>query len=507
MRGTLNSALDVENIEGPSIYKPKRSPTLKIAKCTVLTAAIALALIAWLAGCKEVVAPIQPVQLLHDHDQQAEEETRRSRPAPPEPPREPPRSPFLRGTPDTIDEAVESLHSSDPLKRRTGVESFCLLLTEGTAAKRQEALKTLREVLLHALDGDDTDLVTAVLSVFKISPGNPSVVRIFRALLDHPIHEVRNAAAEAFVGMYDSTGDIEGLASLLGVYDHDFSARAAICLTVKGRETVPVLVRVLKTSPNPNQRHGAAMVLAMICGGRSPKQQEFAQLALATQHDYLKREAKLPDPRALQPLIDALLHDNSKMVREIAAQGLGYFGTHRAAAALAEALINDSAESVRRRAAAALITVPARPVRPALEKALLTDESDQVRRYVAEALGWIGEPTAVGALVKATDDESAEVRRYAAAQLGKLAKEAKLPEQLHDEGLGALVELFDDGNADVRWAAVVAVGELRDRAAVSMLVNALDDPVTMVSHAAERALQKLGVAERKAEEFEKQDAS
>jgi len=305
------------------------------------------------------------------------------------------------------------------------------------------------------------------------------------------------------VEMYSRSNNVTGLINLLGVYEHDLSAKAAIKLTVMGRETVPELIRALKTSRNADQRHGAAMVLAMICGGASPKQQMFAELAHAEIKPAFQKAPPLPDRRAVEPLIDALLHDDSAKVREISAQGLGYLGDVRATPALAEALTKDPSETVRRRAAAALITVPAHSVRQDLEKAARSDKSAAVRRYAAEALGWIGSPLVAPALIEIIKDDAPEVRRYAAVQLGRLAEEGKLSQKLHYQALLALVELFDDENSDVRWAAVMSVGKLRDKAAVRLLVKALDDPVPMVSHAAERGLQKLGIAQRKAEEFEK----
>jgi len=304
--------------------------------------------------------------------------------------------------------------------------------------------------------------------------------------------------------MYAHSKNIAGLVNLLGAEEHDLSAKAAIRLTVMGREAVPELIHALRTSPDAGQRHGAAMVLAMICGGVSPKQQKFAELALAEKKSMFEKAPVLPDRRAVKPLIYALRHDESAEVREISAQGLGYLGDAQAAPALAEALTRDPSEAVRRRAAAALITVPARKVRREIEKAARSDKSAAVRRYAAEALGWIGSPAVVPALIDITADESPEVRQYAAVQLGKLAEEGKLSEQLHTQALVALAKLFDDEDSDVRWAAVVSVGALRDRGALSLLVKALDDPMPTVSHAAERALQKMGIVQRKAEEFEKQ---
>jgi len=508
---------------------------LNTIKYEALVVAIAILLGVWLiGGCKEAVEPIQPVQSHHHGQEEEAEETRRK--PPPAPERSGPQDMPMPGPPgsaelvEDLDEAIKLVRSSERWERETGLRSLGTLLTDGTPAERHAALETLREtlldpndpslqrlaasvlsrkfeenysLLLRALHDKDTDVLTTVLGILSRHAGKPSLVRRVRELLDHPDHRVSDAAVSALMGMYARSKNTIGLINSLGVYEHDLSAKAAIELSVMGRETVPELIRALKTSRHADQRHGAALVLSMICGGVSVKQQKFAELAQAKQKPMFEKAPPLPDRRAVEPLVDALLQDDSAKVREISAQGLGYLGDERAASALAEALTEDLSEAVRRRAAAALIAVPARSVRCDLEKAARSDESEAVRRYAAEALGWIGSPAVVPALIDITEDETPEVRRYAAVQLGRLAEEGKLSEQLHNQALLALVKLFDDESSDVRWAAVMSVGKLRDKAAVSLLVKALDDPVPMVSHAAERGLQKLGLAERKAEEFKK----
>jgi len=501
---------------------------LNTIKCQALVVGIAILLALWLVGgCKEAVEPIQPVHMHKHGGQKEEEETRREAPPPSEEHRPPSRHPDLV---DDLDEALKLVESLDLHKADTGIRSVGAFLTEGTPAERGVAMKTLREIALHAndpnlrrsavselsskfeenyslllhmLDDSDTDVLIRVLYILSQHAGKPILVRRVRELLAHSDYQVSDAAASALVGMYDRSKNVRGLISLLGVYEHDLSAKAAIRLSVMGRETVPELIHALKTSPDADQRHGAAMVLALLCGGANPKQQKFAALALAETKPAFQKPVPLPARQAVEPLMEALLHDDSERVREISAQGLGYLGDAEAAPALAEALIEDSSEVVRRRAAAALITVPARSVRRDLEKAARSDESEAVRRYAAESLGWIGSPAVIPALIDITEDEAAEVRRYAAVQIGRLAEEGKLSEKLHHQMLLALIGLFNDESSDVRWAAVMSVGKLRDRAAVSLLVKALDDPVPMVSHAAERGLQRLGLAERKAEEFEK----
>ncbi|MCK4323770.1 MAG: HEAT repeat domain-containing protein [Armatimonadetes bacterium] len=502
-------------------------------KCEALVVVIAILLALWLiGGCKEAVAPIQPVQTHHHGEQEDPEEARRKAPPPPLPKRPPP----LPGMPsfldmvDDLDEALKLVESSDLRDAGKGIRSLGGFLTKGATADRRAVRGTLREILLYAddpslrstaaqalsrdfeqtyplllraLNDKDTKVLTAVLHVLSLHDSKPSLVRRVRELLNHPEHKVSAGAVSALVEMYGHSKNVTGLINLLGVYEHDLSASAAIRLTVMGRETVPKLIHALKTSANADQRHGAALVLAMICGGASPKQQKFAEMARSETRAYVQKPVALPLRKAVEPLIDALLRDDSVKVREISAQGLGYLGDKRAAPALAEALAKDPSAAVRRRAAAALITVPARSVRRDLEKAARSDESEAVRRYAAEALGWIGSPVVVPVLIDITEDEEPEVRRYAAVELGRLAEEGKLSEQLHHKALLALVRLFDDESSDVRWAAVMSVGQLRDKAAVGLLAKALDDPVPMVSHAAERGLQKMGIAQRKAEEFKK----
>jgi len=506
---------------------------LNTIKCEALVVVIAILLALWLVGgCKEAVEPIKPVQMHHHEGDEEAEEARRKPPPPPEEPKpgqRPPGVPEMELV-DDLDEAIELSRSSDNHERTIGVNSLGQLLATGTAAQRRASQARLCEILLHsslsslrgqaaamlgirfeqtypvllqALDDVDTHVLTTVLRVVSHHPGKPPLLRRVRQLLDHPDDRVSEAAASALVDMYKRSKNIAGLIELLGVYEHDLSAKAAIALSVMGRETVPDLIHALRTSPDADRRHGAALVMAMICGGVSLKQQEFAELAQVDQRLAFQKVPPFPDRRAVEPLVDALLHDESERVREIAAQGLGYLGDEKAAPALAEALAKDPSEAVRRRAAAALITVPARSVRRALEEAARSDESDVVRRYAVEALGWIGSPVVVDVLIDVTEDEAPEVRRYAATQLGRLGQEGKIRQDLHHQALIALVSLFDDDNADVRWAAVRSVGKLRDKTAVGLLAKALDDPVPMVSHAAERGLQKMGIAQRKAEEFEK----
>ncbi len=492
---------------------------------------LGIVLVGWLAtGCKEAVAPITPKHV-HDHGDADDDEGELPKDVTAEDIKEAlvPKPPPPEPLPD-FPEAVAEARSSDEEKERSGVRKLGRFLAEGSAAQRQTAKQILRDkalngkdydrrnraawalgrgmeetypILLQLLDDEDAKLVSAVVYVLKSRPGYPMVTERIRGLLAHPDERVRNTAGPALIEIFAATEDFDGLASLLGIYETDLSAKAAIELTLMGRKIIPDLVRVLKTGAAPDQRHGAALVLAMVAAGTSPKQEEFAKLAMTKVYVAPDPggEPQAADRRAVKPLVEALLNDESAKVREMAAQGLGYLGDVRSVAALGLAVANDPAAPVRRRAAAALILIPSTSAQVNLEQALRTDESEYVRRYAAEALGWIGSSTVVPALADACKDPAAGVRRYAAIELGNIVEEEELPEQLRSRVRVALARLFSDDDPDVRWAAVMAVGKLRDKAAAAQLCEALDDPVSMVSHAAERGLQKLGIAMRKAEEF------
>ncbi len=387
-------------------------------------------------------------------------------------------------------EAIANIHSSDEDTVVRGARLLSRFLEEGTPEQQAQS----KQELLRATYHNQPQVVTTVCQILGSRSSEPAVVSRLQELRTHSNSEISVVATDVLTKLYASTKNISGLIDLLGIATSDSSAKAAIQLTIMGREVVPELIDVLRTSPAPKQRHAAATVLAMVCAGTSPQQEEFAASAKATRHGWMDAAEKLsPDLRALPVFRDALLNDSYAPVREVCAQGLGYLGDARAAPTLAEAL-NDPVDTVRRRAAAALIAIPAKAAQPALEKAVRTDSSPAVRRYAAEALGWVGDSSVIPALIDAAQDSDLEVRRYAAAQLGRMGD---------SRAVDALVRLFDDPIEDVRWAAVVAVSKLRDPQARRALIAALDDSSLMVANAAEHGLRKLGIAQRKATEFEK----
>lgn len=357
------------------------------------------------------------------------------------------------------------------------------------------------DVLITAsAEGNPTIRDAAILALGHTSKGSPGERRL-KELAVSSDPDVVDLAKRALSGLGKGAGlsEIAGLVAQLGKRENDQSAQAAIKLKLMGEQALPDLARAVRGGRDARQRHAAAMCVALICAGTNPTQEKFAKSAKS-----VKKGDKRSGPSnlaGLPVLVDAL-KDPEPMVREIAAQGLGYLGSEKAAKPLAEALTDEDV-LVRRRAASALITTPAQSVIKDVIQSGLHDKDETVRRFAVEALGWIGGPEVTKALIVAAKDDSAEVRRYAAVQLGRTGDAA---------ALDALIALYEDARKreraaetlgekareqDVRWSAVQAVAEMKDRRSMAMLVTALDDPVPQVANAAETGLQKLGVAKRR----------
>lgn len=341
--------------------------------------------------------------------------------------------------------------------------------------------------LLQASYDRDPEVQTAAVTFLSGAPPSAEIDARLRTLSDSNDPSIATIAVGSLMQRYGNLG-VAGAPSLvaaLGVERGDANAAAALQLLRVGRGVIPAVMQGLATSPNATERHGAALVLAILCAGSSPRQEA---IAAASQSEYkIKQEIPEPDLRPLPVLSDRLLRDPDALTREVCAQALGYMGSEQAGPVLAQALTRDPAAEVRAAAASALIMIPGTSALAALTQAVRSDQAPRVRRFAAEALGWMGDPRAVDALIPAAQDPDEQVRRVAALQLGRLKAAQSLP---------ALTSLFNDPSEDVRWAAVRAVDGLRTREAVPYLVAAAGDPSVLVSHAAETALQKLGEVRR-----------
>ncbi len=101
-----------------------------------------------------------------------------------------------------------------------------------------------------------------------------------------------------------------------------------------------------------------------------------------------------------------------------------------------------------------------------------------MRRAAAEALGKIGDPQALPALIEALKDKDSGVREVAAGALREIGPQA----------LPALIEALKDKDSEVRRAAAEALGKIGGPQALPALTEALKDEVRWVRRAAVEAL-------------------
>ncbi|MEA3403715.1 MAG: HEAT repeat domain-containing protein [Armatimonadota bacterium] len=373
-----------------------------------------------------------------------------------------------------------------------------LLLHSNVASTRQMAAtilgaapeESVEALTRAALNDPESDVRAAAVASLGEARRSPELMEALARLQEAQDARIRQAAimSEISLRLKDKVTreDHVWIERLLGRRKDDASAQLQIQLVQRGAKSLPPLFEVLESSPNPVARQAAGCCISLICAGTNERQQEFAELA----HTVKKEVIREPEPAILdgvKPLERALDTDADPIVRAMAAQGLGYLGQESSAPLLGEALHDDN-EEVRWWAALALVTVPAEAAVEDLAEAATKDPSMRVREAAVRALGWVEDERVVMPLIRATADDASRVRQAAASELSRVRS---------DVALQALLTLFDDPNEDVRWAAVLAVGKLRNPESTSALAKAMRDPSPMVANAAERALQRMGVAERR----------
>lgn len=220
--------------------------------------------------------------------------------------------------------------------------------------------------------------------------------------LQDPNHEVRFSAARQL----EKIGDAQAIQPLVEtLVDGVSQVRKA---------AADALEAIAPDWPESKAARAAFLVLAAAL--KSPD--------IEVQHVAAETLGRIRDPRAVQPLLDAL-----PVVGAVAASALGNIGDPRAVGPLVSTLKDrslflrlaveralDRIDPAWANSAAAADTVPG------MIKAFLECPDWEVRRAAAEALGKIGDPRAEEALVLAQKDEDREVRKLAAQALKKIRR-------------------------------------------------------------------------------------
>ncbi len=175
----------------------------------------------------------------------------------------------------------------------------------------------------------------------------------------------------------------------------------------------------------------------------------------------------------LTPSLFRALSQPDPGLRATAAMSIGEAGIGESTDRLVDALRNDVDREVRKAAAYALGLVgDPSAVGALLETLEDASEHPETRGMAAEALASIGDPSAVAPLVEALGDPAVEVRFWAAFALGELADEAAIP------ALRGAAEVDRDSvcaQGSVGSEAEDAVRRIRERRAESFSRERLGD--------------------------------
>jgi HEAT repeat protein len=217
---------------------------------------------------------------------------------------------------------------------------------------------------------------------------------------------------------------------------------------------------------------------------------------------------EIKDPRAVEPLIRAVLRDSYEYTRAAAAWALALMEDPRAIAPLITAL-SDAHPDVRTAAELALARMGPRSVDP-LIKVLNRRGTAALRNSAVRALGGINDPNVVDPLLKALDE--AALRDSAVIALGetqdpravepliKILKEkngaggsyvAAALIKIGSPSVEPLAKALNDNSVDVRRLAVIALGEIKDPKAIAPLTERLKDESPEVCQAAQEAINKI----------------
>jgi len=418
---------------------------------------------------------------------------------------------------------------------------FVLKNDKDVSYQAQVALANLGEVaaepVIALLTDEDSSVCAGAARIVGYLGDTRAVEPLINLLTEEP-HHIRHTAISAL----GQLGDPRAVTPLIEIiYRRDTMRVVAEALGNLGDMRAADPLFNLISEDYGDRSHKTILALATLQDERAIELLfelwNDKTLAYSNKTDIAKALSQFGD-LVFDPLV-AKLNDDTKAVREGAAETLGYLGDERAINPLLDALdhvgftaakalaqfgtpvvplligkLNHPNKNVRFSVVTQLgILEDIRAVSPLI--ATLQDSKVDIRRRAASVLGRLGDRRAVEPLITALQDPNDEVRKDAASALVKLdgeqAVEALLPliseteaseqvrrivlselSQLDDSGFEPLVAaLLNHSDASIR-AGIATILRYFGEKSFEPLIQALDDPISIVRKCAIRALGTLG---------------
>lgn len=190
---------------------------------------------------------------------------------------------------------------------------------------------------------------------------------------------------------------------------------------------------------------------------------------------------------AVDTLISALLHHPNVVVRRAAGKTLTLIEDPKAVSPLIQALLQDEDTVVQASAIGALARTGEASVEPLLEVLASPDSTESNKGHAAWALAFIG-AKAKDRLYAAYASDSTEVRAAVVGAIAKVVEEDREDTQ----ALNLLVKSLNDSAIDVRSEAAAVLGNLKYQPAIPTLISLLDHAEAQTRKSAALSLMKIG---------------
>ena len=250
---------------------------------------------------------------------------------------------------------------------------------------------------------------------------------------------------------------VEAVARLVGAPKH--RAEATLALRRAGADAVEVLLRMLVAAPGMSERRAVFDALTQMTQGM----EQVVQMLDHHEWFVVRNVAELAGELGMEEAIPALsrqLDHADERVRKAVALGLAKIGSRNAAEPLRRALRDKSSE-VRMQVALGIGGRKSSALAMPLVVAMDEETDDAVQRELVLALGRIGSPDAVQALIKFAQPTGRIFGRKPAAL--RVAAVEALRLAATPAAVGTLQGLSDDGDKQVKTAARAALKELKQK--------------------------------------------